>query len=451
MGSTKRRARQFVGIIELAMLGALGWMVPSVAAAQDGGRAAVSTQATSPRQGGQGVETSPDARIDALNARIDELEMSLLQLEAAQAVAAPEESSGLKLKAFSGGQRALQALNPELSVVGDVFARYIVAPGGAEYLDDERSGFFVRTIGLHFQSNLDPFAFTKIAIEVGPEGAELGEGYATWTSVLPRVSVTAGKFRQELGVVNRWHKHGLDQFDFPLMLTVPFGEEGLNQTGVSLHAELPHLWADSLGLTVQVTNGQNDNVFAGDFFSVPAELVRLNNYWDLNRDTYLQVGLTGMYGFNNRRGYLDEQDVVQDEPWRSTLVAGADLTLNWEPVNRAKYRHITWRTEGLFIQKEVEGGTIGWVGWYTSLEGKVARSWAVGGRLDMVQDFSLTNNPADLSRWEHQMVPYVTWWQSPWVRFRLEYVYHQPLDGDPDHRVMLQSTFAAGPHKHDRY
>jgi hypothetical protein len=51
--------------------------------------------------------------------------------------------------------------------------------------------------------------------------------------------------------------------------------------------------------------------------------------------------------------------------------------------------------------------------------------------------------------------PYVTWWQSPWVRLRLAYSYthnDQRAAGEKhDHRVILQGTFAAGPHKHERY
>ena len=46
----------------------------------------------------------------------------------------------------------------------------------------------------------------------------------------------AGDLRQQLGVVNRWHTPGLDQSAFPPMLTVPFGPEGLNQTGLVMRA-----------------------------------------------------------------------------------------------------------------------------------------------------------------------------------------------------------------------
>ena len=53
-------------------------------------------------------------------------------------------------------------------------------------------------------------------------------------------------------------------------------------------------------------------------------------------------------------------------------------------------------------------------------------------------------------RW--QVGPYVTWNQSPFVRYRLEYN-HEDGHGmeDAEDRIMLQMIFAAGPHKHERY
>ncbi len=48
-------------------------------------------------------------------------------------------------------------------------------------------------------------------------------------------------------------------------------------------------------------------------------------------------------------------------------------------------------------------------------------------------------------------MPYVTWWQSPWVRFRLEYDVHAADAGPVDHRVILHLVAAVGPHKHERY
>ena len=307
--------------------------------------------------------------------RLDQLELDVMKLQGVTQQKS-EEDGKLKLKSYSGGQRSLQALNPEISVVGDIFGRYLRSPEGRDAIGDERSGAFLRVLGLHLQSNLDPFAFARMAVELHPDGAEVGEAYVTWTSIFPGASLTVGKFRQQLGVVNRWHKPGLDQFDFPLMLTVPFGPGGLNQSGFSLNVALPPLWSNGMELFVQVTNGSNDRAFSGNFFSLPAGLVHLGNFWDLSSSTYLELGLSGMFGFNNHRNVVEEDNTVSSEDWRKTFIGGLDLTLNWEPLNRSKYHYFTWRSEFLFIQKEVSAkDTIRWMGAYSYLEYKLNRSW----------------------------------------------------------------------------
>jgi hypothetical protein len=51
-----------------------------------------------------------------------------------------------------------------------------------------------------------------------------------------------------------------------------------------------------------------------------------------------------------------------------------------------------------------------------------------------------------------QVGPYITWWQSPFVKFLIEYDYGNGKRIDsPEHIVWLQCIFAAGPHKHERY
>ena len=378
--------------------------------------------------------------------RLDALELEVFKLQAA-AEDQNFEDEGIRIKAFRGGQRSLQALNPEISVVGDFFGRYIYSADGRDSIGGERSGAFLRMLGLHLQSNLDPFAFAKMAVGITPKGAAVGEAYITWTSVAPGLSLTVGQFRQQLGVVNRWHKPGLDQFDFPLMLTVPFGPGGLNQAGVAAHVVLPPVWSHGMELEIQVTNGSNGGVFAGDFFSVPASLARLTHYWDLSPSTYIELGVTGMFGANHVRNVPSDAGVTS-EPWRHTIIGGADLTLNWEPLNRSKYHYFTWRSEYLYILKQLDGDkTLRWMGAYSSLEFKVSRSWVIGTRGDLVQPFATENE----SQWNWQVVPYVSWWQSPWVRMRLEYDLYLPDAGGMDHRVFLQFTFAAGPHKHERY
>jgi len=398
-----------------------------------------------------------EKRVHELEQKNEEQALQLLLQQAGAEVAADgaaarqaDEQTNLQTSEFRGGQRALQALNPEISVVGDAFGKWIFEEHTSE---DDRSGFVFRTVGLHLQSDLDPFSFAKICIGVTPSGVGLGEAYMTWTSVLPGVALTVGKFRQEFGVVNRWHVPGLDQVDYPLALREVLGPEGLNQIGLSVEWLMPRLWAHTNHLVLQVTNGQSERLFAGKYFSIPSVLLRLKSYYDLTESTYLEVGLTGMVGWNNKRGVKDEATgELTDEAWRETWLWGADWTLMWEPVNQAKYRNLVLRGElyGVRGAPDPGGGEdkVQTLGLYQYIQAKVSQSFELGARFDWAMPFAVDNS----GRHTFGLQPYVTWWQSPWVRARLLYAW---TTGDElsmdDHRLLLQITFAAGPHKHERY
>ena len=125
-------------------------------------------------------------------------------------------------KTFKSGNLGLQALNPEISVTGDMLGRY---QSGNDEAPTSETVF--RTLGLHFEAYLDPYSRFKAAIPISVVEAELGEAYFTRYGVAWNINLTLGKFRQQFGVVNRWHMHALDWFDFPLALTSIFGPGGL--------------------------------------------------------------------------------------------------------------------------------------------------------------------------------------------------------------------------------
>ncbi|MCP4675105.1 MAG: hypothetical protein GY854_06290 [Deltaproteobacteria bacterium] len=425
------------------------------------------------------------AEIEALKKHNEDRELAELQADAETAITTETEEAELSSKTFQGGERSLQALNPEISVVGDLFARFVYSDGEMYSARGGETGFFPRVAGIHFQSNLDPFSFAKIVIGVTPGGVHFGEGYITWNAATSWLSLTLGKFHQQFGVVNRWHAPGLDQFAYPLVIMEHFGGP-LNQTGLSAVITMPLMWADHIDLEIQITNGENARLFAGEFFSIPSGLVHMCNYWDITRNTYLELGLSGLFGVNNAWGqpqegepaplqlydeggnpvtFYDENgnpidiitapgetSVVNDEDWRLTAIGGADLTINWEPVNQAKYKGFTWRSEFLYAHKKTKDDAgdddiiTSW-GAYSYVQYKPIRNWIFGVRGDLTQPFKLDNE----GEYTWGIVPYITWWQSPWVRLRLEYDHIQWFEGEPEHRVMFQTTFSAGPHKHERY
>jgi hypothetical protein len=384
-----------------------------------------------------------EERIKKLEEKVEQDELEKLLIEAESVANIHEEKK--KAKEFKSGQRSLQAINPEISLVGDMYGQFIA--NERSFTEDLRSGAYFRVLGLHVQSNLDPFSFTKAALELTPAGFELGEAYMTWTKIFPGIGLTAGKFRQQFGVLNRWHVHALDQFEFPLALTTILGEEGLNQTGISFDWTMPSLISDANTLTLQITNGQNERLFSGDMFSIPAGLLHLKNYWDLSTETYLELGLTGMLGQNNQRGYDEEGNLILEDS-RLTALGGLDLTVLWEPLNQARYHSFIWRTELYYANKELMNDRINAFGGYSYVEYKFDLQWQVGARFDYTQPFETNNN----SKYTWQIVPYITWWQSNWVRMRLQYNY---LNGTEiptaQNTIRLQIVFAAGPHKHDRY
>ena len=367
---------------------------------------------------------------------------------------------------FKSGNLGLQALNPEISVTGDLLGNYRAEEG-----ETDRWDWRFRTLELHLESYLDPYSRMKAAIEFGPEGAELGEAYFTRFGMLENLNLTLGKFRQQFGVVNRWHKHALDWFDFPLPLRYVFGEGGLNQTGASVD------WSGSVGpldqeLIVQFTNGENRRIFGQNSDDRPSVLAHYRLYQDLSPSTYVELGGTGLFGWNDSWSVYDSTsgEVSNVHDVLDTQVYGVDFTVAWEPTSRMRYKNLEWRSELYVVDKKIwapdDSGTDHLRPWgvYSSLQAKVSRTIDLGVRFDYYEPEvkSYADLPDDLSLFplavtesgadRYRVGLFATWWQSPFARFRLGYTHESGNDmGSRLDMATLQLVFAAGPHKHERY
>jgi len=366
---------------------------------------------------------------------------------------------------FKFGGLSLQKLNPEISVSGDFIGHYRHQGDTRKRTDAE-----IRGLELNFQSYLDPFSRLKATTHISDDGVDLEEAYFTRFSMFDSANLDLGRFRQQFGVVNRWHEDALDQVQYPLALRRIFGDEGLNQTGASIDWTLPQ-WGDAYqGLTFQVTNTENERLFGGDTLGNPSLLLHYKNYRDLSRDTYLEFGLTGLLGWNDEWDVRKTSTLVEkDHDTLGTQVFGADLSFLWEPAERALYRNVEWRSEVYFLNRDIlapdNSGRDNLNAWgaYSYLQTKVARNLDIGVRADYYEPDSkdyanvkgasivpLAYTAKDPYRW--QLGPYITWWQSEWVKFRCEYNYGFGRGTeDTEHTLWFQAIFAAGPHKHERY
>jgi hypothetical protein len=386
---------------------------------------------------------------------------ALRRLAKEECMGAAEEKQ--KEPAFRAGWLSLQSLNPEISVTGDMIGLYTRQKDSRRRWDT-----LFRCLGLHFESYLDPYTRFKAAVPIHEDGAELGEAYMTRFGVLKDMNLTLGKFRQQFGVVNRWHKHGLDQVDFPLALRQIFGNGGLNQTGISLDWRLPKLWGASQELTLQIAEGTNDRLFGGNTHGTPSILGHYKSFRDLTKDTYFEWGATVLVGWNDEWLLLTPGGPVNVYDSLCTRVFGLDWSLLWEPTGQMRHRNVEWRGELYLLNRDIlapdgsgRDALNAW-GAYSYIQAKLSREWDIGLRVDYFQPDSkgyavpasglapLAVSGSGACRW--QIGPYITWHQSPFVKYRLEYNHVDGSGmGDPEDVVMLQVIFAAGPHKHERY
>ena len=419
-----------------------------------------------------------EAQLAAAESAREEEELAELLAEAEELTAeeaAREAEAARERETFVGGERALQALNPEISVLGDLSYDYASGP--------TKDGFLLRGLEISLQAPLDPYTRFKVFLaghqepfelphEEGGEheheedgehaeeeeghghGEEIGlnveEAYMEWVALPLNTRLRVGKFRQQFGTLNRWHPHALPTADSPFALQNVFGHEGLVGLGIGLDWQLPKLWATSNSLTLEITNADTSSAFAGADWDDPAFLLRHTGFFELGHDSYLDLGLNWAFGPNDAGGD------------HKTDVYGADFTYVWEPVNRAKYRNFELRGEYIGTRAETEDhGILSSDSFYAYLSTKLSRRWSVGFRYDDAElpwdRFELYNElEFREGLGERAWTPFLTFWQSEYVRMRLQYQnvsrdFASPRGDTGDERLWWQVTFAAGPHKHESY
>lgn len=412
-----------------------------------------------------------EARLDSLAALIREggvaaaeetADDAIARLRAAAAVAAGERQAeagaeeGEQTTRFSGRQRALQALNPEISVSGDIFGQ--LREGSAD-----SDNFIPREFEFSFISALDPYSRAKVFVGHHEEGGhleifeglgghgeeeegeehgghesvtEIEEGYIQWVNLPGGLGVTLGKFRQRFGTYNRWHSHALPGSSYFLPYQVFLGEEGLAQAGASVQWLAP-FGPGAYEAWFEVTRSGNEAMFGES--SELSFLGHVNGFWELSPSTYFELGVSGLTG-----DHVDE-----DGRFRNSLLS-VEAGINWRPPAQARYRELNLRGAVLFNDRAAHVTTVGTepgttaMGAFGLAEFRFAEQWILGTRFDWVE------SPVTEGESAWMFAPTLAWWQSEWVRIRAEY----NLLDNPEARtnqLLLQFTLSMGPHKHETY
>lgn len=327
--------------------------------------------------------------------------------------------------------RAAPSLNPNISLVGDFRAWY--ASNRARNVDAE-----LHEAEAALQSVVDPYARADVFISMGHAGDgefdfELEEAYLTTLALPFQLQLKAGKFRSIFGKINRIHPHALPFIDTPAVYANFFGEEGLNDQGLSLSWLLPnpHFFQD---LTVEVTRGPagGEGSFALSETNRLLYVAHLKNFWDLTENATFELGFSGAAGPNDEN--------------RTTWLGGVDLTYKWKPLQFNTYRSLTLQAESFFSRKNRASGDVlkTW-GFYALASWQLGRRWLVVGRYDLAD---LPDDPS----WDEKAVSITLGFlATEFQKIELGGRTATARGFDRDYQVLVRAVFVIGAHGAHEY
>jgi len=336
--------------------------------------------------------------------------------------------------------------------VGNITQSNVEKAQGGTFAGQENR-FFPREVELSLFGQVDPYAYAEVRIETGEEargqelGVKLAEASVTLLTLPLGTQAKFGQMRNRFGYSNMIHEHDLPWIDRPNVLRNFLRGEGLKEKGVevTIVPDLPFYLEGLAG----VFDGDNETAFGRGTLRVPLFTGRLRTFLELGDENAVQLGMSVASG--------------------ETTEKQRDTLLGWE--GRYKYRPDGWlhplvtvtgeaiySLRRVLVEADTDGdGIIDRItkrekdrfGWYAGAEVQPFRRWAAGVRYDW------SEFPANPGK-ERSVEPYITFWPSEFLRFRLAY-----KNTDRTHRetpdandgsakrvdeILFQGTFILGAH-----
>jgi hypothetical protein len=375
------------------------------------------------------------ARLAALEERLTALEGQAPPRPAAPAAAAAQPPGEIAVPAGAAGAGGptgalpvygnvaamSKIFNPDIAVIGNMIGaagKNDVEPSPALQLQEAEASF---------QAIVDPYARADFFLGFSPEGVEIEEGYATFTTLPAGLLLKAGKMYGQFGKVNTMHTHMLTWVDRPLVARSYFGPEGqFSDSGFSTSKLILNPWL-FLEATGEVYTG-NDETFSSPDRSALLYVGHVRGYRDLSDSSNLDLGASIAYGPNDNR---DDAH---------TRLIGVDATFRYRPLRRAIYRRLLARTELIWNRRDLQEGTASTFGMYASGEYQFARRWFGGVRYDYSQ------RPYDAALVDKGGSLILTYWPSEFSQIRGQYRRTRYAEQTTANEFLFQFQFSIGAH-----
>ncbi|MCB1058625.1 MAG: hypothetical protein KDB65_00205 [Calditrichaeota bacterium] len=325
--------------------------------------------------------------------------------------------------------------NPDISVIGQM--RTFVTDDPADVNRDRPQMSFDET-ELMFDAALNPFARGTFVFAVADEAIEVEEGFLTLSKGLPDgLGLKFGKYRVGFGKLNAVHPHA---YPFPERFNVLAeylpGEESYNEIGGQVSYRLPLKSDLSSTVSLDVLQGNSFHPDEEDESRL-AVLGRWANFFMLNEESSMEIGVSGTQGVNNVAAKTTTSVYGVD--------AKAKLWFNQQNVLALQGEFLALDREDAEIDEttgEVSTSHVRPVGGYLFADMTVKKRYNFGARAEHYQ------RPVADKPWDQAVGVFAGLaLMEETTLFRLNWDRFMPDAEDAFNTFTFQAIFSMGPHK----
>ncbi|HEU6452829.1 MAG TPA: hypothetical protein VFT57_15540 [Gemmatimonadaceae bacterium] len=437
---------------------------------------ALASAAASAQQMGDSTRTDSTARADSI--AISDSIRIVRELEAMSAGARSDTTASPASRARSTGPVNPRLL-PDISAVGDMVGD-LTSHGSTQ---EDGSRFSVREVEVALQAAVDPYFRGDIFLGINDlEKISIEQAYLTATALPGAFEARAGRFLMPVGKQNTTHRHDLHTVEYPWVIRSFLGDEGLAGTGIwvsrifaplGFYQEIQAAVVDRFG---EDAEGVDTPEPVNKELSGLGYSARLRNYWDLSEASNIELSgsvITGkraqalVCGSGDLPCTHDGEDVTGVAA-RQTVVA-ADFTYRWRPLQQGLYKSFILQAEWLRQINEDDPRIPGDLaasgaryagprgsrsGFYTFARYQLTRRLYVGARVDHLgaptrddgTGGSLNAQSAYLEFFPSEFSKLMAMFERT-TQSGAQLAFPDLGPSRHANRILLQATFAIGPHK----
>jgi hypothetical protein len=329
---------------------------------------------------------------------------------------------------------ASKVFNPDTSVIGNFIGRAGQRNPFEFGSNNERPPLGFDEAEIAFQAYVDPYAKANFFFSLSPAGIDLEEGYANFVTLPYDLTAKVGKMKAFFGKDNTWHTHVRPWVDQPLVIHNFFGDEGLNDTGISVSKLIPNPWSMFLEATGEVFSGRVPDVFERRRSSDLFYNAHLKAFRDITENNNIEVGTSYARG------------ALAGAPAGNSQFGGIDVTYRWKPLQRGLYNSFIGRLEAITNHRSDFDRNL--KGFYASADYQLTRRWFTGVRVDAADRPIISSEGfAPVHFTDRGVSGTLTFWPSEFSQIRGQL--RRTRYGDVSRSVnelLLQLQFAIGAH-----